>query len=157
MTKYKKPYSPYEIRKANVNDAQTLAGMNQQLIEDEGHNNPMSLVELENRMRNWLKGDYETIILVKDNQPLAYGLYRCQEAEPSHDRLSPSIYLRQLFVHRDHRRQGLASKLVQYLREQGHEIHLEVLSGNQGALKFYQALGFNLYSHRLILGCNSEI
>ena len=45
-------------RSARTADAAMLGQMNQQLIEDEGHRNRMSVPELERRMRAMLEGDY---------------------------------------------------------------------------------------------------
>ena len=45
-------------RAATSADVPMLARMNQQLIEDEGHRNPMRLTELESRMRSMLEVDY---------------------------------------------------------------------------------------------------
>ena len=42
------------FRVATVADLSQLALWNRQLIEDEGHDNTMSLEELEARMRTWL-------------------------------------------------------------------------------------------------------
>jgi len=42
------------LRDASAADTPLLAQLNRQLIEDEGAANPMSLAELEARMREWL-------------------------------------------------------------------------------------------------------
>ena len=81
-----------EWRPANDGDLDLLAEWNEQLIVDEGHRNPMTAPELYQRMANWLAGEYEATIFSKDGAPVAYGLYRENEAE---------IYLRQFFVRRD--------------------------------------------------------
>jgi hypothetical protein len=51
-----------KYRQATLNDAFLLARLNHQLIHDRDHRNPMTLPELENRMRKWLTTDYEAII-----------------------------------------------------------------------------------------------
>jgi hypothetical protein len=51
-----------KYRQATLNDSSLLAKLNHQLIRDEGHRNPMTVPELENRMRGWLSTDYEAII-----------------------------------------------------------------------------------------------
>ena len=49
-----------EHYQATTADLPLLAKLNKQLIEDEGHRNPMTVAELETRMRNWLEsGIYE--------------------------------------------------------------------------------------------------
>ncbi len=88
-------------------DAPLLAELNRQLIEDEKHRNPMSLAELEQRMWGWLQGEYEAVIFEENGAVLAYALYR-----PETD----YIYLRQFFVNRDHRRQGIGRQVINMLR-----------------------------------------
>ena len=51
-----------EYRVATLNDVPTLARMNQQLIRDEKSRNPMTLVELEQRMAGWLSAEWEAVI-----------------------------------------------------------------------------------------------
>ena len=87
-----------QYRDAAVADSPVLAEMNHQLIQDEGHSNPMSVAELEDRMRGWLQGDYKAIIFSDEQGSIGYALWR---PEPE------GVYLRQFLVHRDRRRQGL--------------------------------------------------
>lgn len=51
-----------KYRKATVHDTSVLAKLNHQLIRDEGHRNPMTVPELEERVRAWLNTDYEAVI-----------------------------------------------------------------------------------------------
>lgn len=44
------------FRFAKPEDAELLAPLNAQLIRDEGHNNPMTVVQLVERMSGWLRG-----------------------------------------------------------------------------------------------------
>jgi len=81
-----------EHRAATAADLPILARMNQQLIEDERHRNPMNLAELETRMRSMLEGDYSATLFEWDSQIVAYALWR-EERD--------WVYLRQFFVARD--------------------------------------------------------
>jgi hypothetical protein len=45
-------------RQAAADDAPLLAELNHQLIRDEGHRNPMTVPQLEERMRQWLASEY---------------------------------------------------------------------------------------------------
>lgn len=45
------------LRSATEADVEMLAKMNKQLIEDEGHRNPMTISELAARIREWLQRD----------------------------------------------------------------------------------------------------
>ena len=67
----------------------------------------MTVLELEQRMREWLAGEYMAVLFEERGEVLAYALYREQPAE---------IYLRQLFVTRGRRRQGIGRRAIQLLR-----------------------------------------
>ena len=86
-----------EYRLAGSSDLSLLAELNQQLIRDEGHANPMSIAELENRMRAWLVRSYTAVLFLDHGRVVAYALYRSDDA---------GIFLRQFFVCRDGRRKG---------------------------------------------------
>jgi hypothetical protein len=68
-----------------------LGGLNHQLIQDEGHRNPMTVPELVNRMRLWLETDYRASIFEDGFGTVVYALHR---EEKDH------LYLRQFFVQR---------------------------------------------------------
>ena len=133
-----------EIQEFYIDHAQALAVLNKQLIEDEGHSNPMSVRELAARMGKWLQNGYFCYGIARNGRPVAYALYRDD---------GDYFYLRQLFTARDHRNQGLASKLLEHLKTTvfaKKTVRLEVLSGNKRALKFYQKHGFEVYCHTLV-------
>ena len=65
-----------EIARAELNDAEGLAGLNQNLIEDEGHPNPMNVDQLAQRMKEWLKTDYNCYTVKQNGCIVAYCLYR---------------------------------------------------------------------------------
>jgi len=119
-----------------------LALLNAELIQDEGHTNHMSLGELESRIVQWLKsGEYVCNAILHRSLPVAYCIWR---EEPSH------FYVRQIFTLRNYRKRGLATKLIRYLQEDHAKVkplRLEVLAKNKNAQKFYEKLGFHLYSH----------
>jgi GNAT superfamily N-acetyltransferase len=129
-----------QCRPASIDDAPALARLNQQLIRDEGHRNPMPLVELETRMRGWLGGGYEASLFVEDGETAGYALYR---REPEH------VYLRQFFVTPECRRQGVGRTAFGWLRTTAwrgeQRVRLEVLIGNGPAIAFWLAVGFRDY------------
>ncbi len=55
-------YSPILIRPATNADTERLASLNQQLIEDEKHDNPMTVPQLKERMEGFIAGDYIALI-----------------------------------------------------------------------------------------------
>ncbi len=96
-------------REATENDTEILAEMNSQLIEDEKHRDPLSLPALQKRMGEWLSGEYTAILFESDEQAVAYALYHYQD---------DFLYLRQFFVMREKRRQGIGRQAVNILVEE---------------------------------------
>ena len=126
-----------------INRADELAHLNKQLIEDEGHSNPMSIEELQKRMSEWLSSNYMGVALEQDGNILSYALWR-DDGE--------YYYLRHLFTQRSHRRKGYARILLEHIESEllGHKpIRVEVLSGNADALSFYKSLGYTTYANTM--------
>jgi predicted acetyltransferase len=117
-----------------------LGQMNQHLIEDERHRIPMTLPELETRMRSMLEGGYRATLFELSGQIVAYALWR---EEPEW------VYLRHFFVARDFRRRGIGMQVLRPLDGQIWPAHtrvrVRVLSGNRPALDFWRAVGFADY------------
>jgi hypothetical protein len=65
-----------QYRFATPEDAALLAPLNQQLIRDEGHRNAMNLAQLAERMRGWLRGDYQAVLFEEGASPIGYALFR---------------------------------------------------------------------------------
>ncbi len=128
-------------RFAAASDAAILAGMNHQLIRDEGHRNAMTAAELEDRMRGWLGGEYRAVIFERNGQPAGYALFR---NDPEF------VYLRQFFVCREKRRQGIGRAAMRWLLANvwngAARVRLEVLVGNAAGIAFWRALGFSDYA-----------
>jgi GNAT superfamily N-acetyltransferase len=126
---------------ATDSDLDLLAEWNHQLIRDEGHRNPMTLLELRERMRGWLGGEYKAVIFGPRMEPVAYALYRENETE---------VYLRQIFVRRDRRREGIGRAAMDVLRSQvwlrRKRLTVEVLTANPGAVAFWRSMGYKDYS-----------
>lgn len=128
------------VRKAELPDCNLLARLNYRLIRDEGHRNPMTVSELERRMHDWLTSDYEAAIFEDANAVVAYALYRERSDE---------IYLRQLFVINECRREGIGRRAMEILRSQvwppGRRLTVDVLVQNVGAVAFWRAVGYKDY------------
>jgi ribosomal protein S18 acetylase RimI-like enzyme len=129
------------FRRATLDDCAPLAELNHQLIRDEGHRNKMTVPELEQRMRGWLQSEYTAIIFEDHGEVVAYALYR-QEPE--------ELYLRQLFVARNRRRQGIGRAAMEILRTQiwpkNKRLTVSVLVQNTAAVAFWRAVGYEDYS-----------
>lgn len=128
------------IRTATATDCPLLAAMNQQLIRDEGHRNPMTVEQLEERMRGWLACEYRAVIFEEAGVVVAYALYREEPQE---------IYLRHLFVVRERRSQGIGSQAVEMLRNKvwpaTKRLTVEVLTGNERGVAFWRKVGYRDY------------
>ena len=128
-------------RIASETDLDLLARWNQQLIEDEGHRNIMSVEELRERMEKWIANEYTAVIFEIDSVPVAYGLYLENDDK---------IYLRQFFVESDKRRDGIGRQAIRILRDQIWDVRkrltLEVLVGNENAIAFWHSVGYKEYS-----------
>jgi GNAT superfamily N-acetyltransferase len=127
-------------RQASAADATVIAPMNAQLIRDEGHRNPMTVPQLTERMSQWLKGEYQAFLFELESKPVGYALYRL---EPEY------VYLRQIFVVPEMRRRGIASRALEWLRENAWRVRphvrIEVLVGNHAGIEFWRAVGFKEY------------
>jgi len=127
------------FRVAAAADLPQLASWNRQLIEDEGHDNTMSLEELVARMRNWLTTEYQALIFEDPAAPapVAYALLRD----------TPEwVHLRQFFVARDRRRRGIGARAIALLRDSvfppDKPVIVEAMAWNHPALSFWRAVGF---------------
>jgi GNAT superfamily N-acetyltransferase len=128
------------FRPATADDCPRLAELNHQLIRDEGHRGPMTVAELEQRMHGWLTGEYRAVLFEDAGEVVAYALFREQPEE---------IYLRQLYVVRDRRSQGIGRRAVEILRSQvwpkTKRLTVDVLIGNKRGVAFWRRVGYTDY------------
>ena len=129
-----------QVRRADLSDSQLLARLNHQLIHDEGHRNPMSLTELEARMRGWLDGLYEAHIFSVEAETVGYVLTRTE---------ADYVFVRQFFILSEFRRRGFGRSAFQWMLENvwkdSPRLRLEVLIGNKSGIAFWHSLGFSDY------------
>lgn len=126
---------------ASPDDCRLLAELNQQLIQDEGHRNRMSVEDLEQRMRQWLAGAYRAVLFKSNQEVAAYALFR---------ELDDQIHLRQLFVARGQRRQGIGRRAMEILRKElwpaTKRLTVDVLVANRSAVAFWRSVGYRDYA-----------
>ncbi|HUJ71647.1 MAG TPA: GNAT family N-acetyltransferase, partial [Verrucomicrobiae bacterium] len=88
--------------------------------------------------------EYAAILFEDGGEVVAYALYREQPEE---------IYLRQLFVVRQRRREGLGKQAMHLLRSEiwpkTKRLTVEVLVANTAAVAFWRAVGYRDYSLQL--------
>ena len=130
-----------KYRLATLTDCPLLAQLNHQLIRDEGHPNPMTVPELEERMCTWLAADYQAVLFTIDAEVVAYALYRDDGSE---------VYLRQFFVVRHRRREGIGRRAMRILFDniwpKNKRLTVEVLWKNKPAVEFWKAVGYEEHS-----------
>ncbi|WP_090799830.1 GNAT family N-acetyltransferase [Asanoa ishikariensis] len=137
-------------RSAALVDAPLLAVLNRHLIEDQHHHSTATDADLEARMRRWISGgQYAVAFIERGGLPVAYAVWRDDE---------DGIYVRQFFVSRDHRREGLGRAGFAVLRERWGDkpVKLDALVHNERGLAFWRALGFRDYSLILSLDDRSR-
>jgi predicted acetyltransferase len=124
-------------RFAEHRDLALLARLNRQLIHDERADNPMTLIQLEERMRRWLASQYRAVLFEEGSQMVGYALFRSDEE---------GVRLRHFFIVRALRRRGYGREGVRMLLEEvwpkGNRVTVEVLDHNESALAFWRAIGF---------------
>jgi predicted acetyltransferase len=100
----------------------------------------MTVPELEQRIKGWLAAEYAAMLFENESEVVAYALYREQSEE---------IYLRQLFVARNRRRQGIGRQAMEILRSKiwpkNKRLTVEVLLQNKAAVAFWRAAGYKDY------------
>jgi len=88
-------------------------------------------------MRGWLKDEYRAVLFERAGRTVAYALYRVDRE---------SIHIRQFFVARNLRRQGIGREAMRLLLSKilpsDQDVTLEVLVHNSGAHQFWKSLGF---------------
>lgn len=132
-----------EIVRAGPADVERLGELNKQLIEDERHPNPMDVDQLTRRMEEWLATEYVCYLAKRKGCIVAYCLYRDD---------GDHYYMRQLYVGREHRREGIATRLLDRLYESvwtDKRVRLDVLAHNTEALAFYERYGFRIGVFRM--------
>jgi len=68
---------PINHRLATLTDIPLLAEMNRQLAEDERHRNRFRDIQwLQQRTGTFLTGEYRAVLFERDDQPVAYALFR---------------------------------------------------------------------------------
>lgn len=112
-----------------------LATLNKQLIEDERHDNKMSIEQLKERMTDFLKTEYRAYFFCFQKEIKGYALVN-HNKQP--------VYLRQFYICRDSRRNGYGKLAFEKLKEQlnTYEIDIEVMHWNEGGYNFWKKMGF---------------
>jgi GNAT superfamily N-acetyltransferase len=136
------------LRPAEDADVPAVARMNRELIEDEGHRNPMTVADLEQRARGFLReGGWRVDLILSGGATVGFATWREEDdiTEPSGRR----VYLRQFYICRSARGGGLGRRAFEALMAAfpaDTRILLEVLSSNPGGQAFWARMGFSPYA-----------
>jgi GNAT superfamily N-acetyltransferase len=148
---------PLVVRPADETDLPLLAQMNKRLIEDEGSRNPMSLDQLAERMRSWLRGDWEVRLFATGAGVAGYAVYQTR-----YDEYFPEqtvVYLRQFYIEQEMRRRGLGTAAFRALAAEhfppGSTIVIDVLASNPRGAEFWRHVGFQPYCTTMHLGTSA--
>ncbi len=91
-------------------------------------------------MPGWLAGEYRAVLFQDVEEVVAYDLFREQPDE---------VYLRQFFVARDRRSQGIGRRAVEILRSQvwstTKRLTVGVLIANKRGVSFWRRVGYTDY------------
>lgn len=142
----------FNLAAATAEDAPELAGMNRGLIQDEGSDNPMTLPELEQRMKGFLAGEYRGLLIKADGVTAGYCLYAHEEG---HNGGGPGVYLRQYYIKPECRRLGLGRAALKGIIETSFAgaafVALDVLENNTAGKAFWSSAGFRPMYRRMLL------
>ena len=124
-----------EIKKCTLGDVPQLAVLNKQLIEDEKSNNPMSIEELEERMRGFLNSEYDAYFFLVDEVVVGYALVK--------NTCTP-LDLRQFLIAREYRQKHYGTEAFQVLLKYlgVDRMDIEVLPWNERGMRFWESMGF---------------
>jgi DNA-binding GntR family transcriptional regulator len=136
------------VREHQRDDLGLLARMNRELADDEGHRNPMTVAQLEERFRRFIDQEgWSVDLFTLDDEIIGYATHR-YETDPA-EANGRHVYLRQFYIVR-HRRRGGAGhvafdELVRARFNPGERIFLEVIENNPGGKVFWLRTGFTPY------------
>ncbi len=123
------------VRSASIRPMQAIDLAEVLTIEQASYDFPWT----EGIFRDCLKKKYPSMLFVQQKRILAYVVFQF---------IVDECHLLNLCIRQEDRRQGLATKMVQYLMNQARQndmgsIFLEVRKSNTAAIKLYDRLGFN--------------
>ena len=123
------------IQKCTIDDCEYLAALNKELIHAEGSVNPMTIRELEYRMKDFLQTFYEAYFFIERDRVVGYALIK-MDCEP--------LCLRQFLIIQEYRQRHYGKQafqmLLSYLKTDS--VDIEVLSNNYQGIKFWEEMGF---------------
>ena len=141
------------IDRTDSADAPLLAQLNCQLDEDEPHPYPLGMPALTARMARWIEtGEYHVLLFRRGDRVAGYAVWRMEEQ---------GAFLRQFFICRDQRREGLGRAAMALLCRdvfpKDRPLYLEAAIWNQKAIDFWHAIGFEDFGLSLELKAGKTV
>ncbi len=123
------------IQKCTIADCKYLAELNKELINAESSDNPMTIRELGERMKDFLQTSYEAFFFIEQDVVVGYALVK-MDCEP--------LYLGQIMIKQEFRRKHYGEQAFRILLSclQTDSVDIEVLSNNHMGVKFWEKMGF---------------
>ncbi len=126
------------VRPASKVDVPILAAMNRELIATEGGPASLTSGQLVTRMGAFLASGYEAHMIESGDDLIGYLLFR---------RDVDHVFVRQFYVAAGQRRAGVGRYAFRWLTEKlcpGERVVLQVRTGSEQVLRFWEALGFEV-------------
>jgi predicted acetyltransferase len=135
------------LRRATESDIRAVSEMNKQLIIDEGSPNPMTIDELEQRMKDWMLTDWAVDLICDADSIVGYALY--QFRTNPYDPQRQEVYLRQYFIQSGYRNRGFGREGIELLLkgrfQEAERVVIDVLEDNLTGKSFWKKTGFSAY------------
>jgi ribosomal protein S18 acetylase RimI-like enzyme len=126
------------VRPARKVDVPILASMNEELIRSEGGPATLSPGQLSSRMAAFLDHGYEAHLVESGDDLIGYVLCR---------RDVDHVFIRQFYVAAGQRRSGVGRRVLAWMTEKvwpGERLVLQVRTGNDPSLRFWESFGFEV-------------
>lgn len=137
-TKRMKKEISLSITIATEKDCAELGIMNRVMADDGGANNNMTVLELQERMKEFIKTNYVAVLFVVNGERVGYSLI---------DKTCNPMFIRQFFIKSEYRRKGYGTaafkEILRYFNID--QISLSVLESNIIGQKFWASCGLKPY------------
>lgn len=133
-------------------DFPLLARMNRELADDEGHRNPMTVSQMEDRFRRFVQVEgWSVDLFTIGDEVVGYATHR-RDIDPTNPSRQ-SVSLKQFYIARHYRRDNVGKAAFDALAaarfNRGERVALEVIENNPGGRVFWMRVGFTPYSSML--------
>lgn len=156
------------IRIANINDLKSINKLRIALNDEHVFNEKNIFKDnIDNEINqdtiDSINGNTSNIYVFElDNQIVAFALIKQQEYPETFDKyLQKVFYIQEFLVDKNYRRRGIGRQLFDYLKKEAKKkgysrLELDVWNFNQGAIDFYNRIGYKAYRTYMYMGIEDE-